>query len=508
MVSKKLIAIIAIALVFVSLTILFFASNTRSQVSSENNLTTKANSVIALSSPYIKEYSLTNGAWPNAILVDKNGIVWTLGSRLHMLFKFDPKKESIVSSYPITTSSQDEEPEGSLMAWTIVQDNDGFLWFSRLGEKAIWRFDPIVEKFITFHSSAPAFQMKLDRETGNIWFVTLTGNTVGVIQKNAKESSQYKITELNLGNASSPINLFIKNNHGWLARFPIDSTSNSTGELVNFYLNEDKDTFKVISDKNILHHIYEPTDVFDDGNGSVWFTEHGTSTISEYKTDSTHVKRFPTSSNEYHTNTLPLWIRESLDGSGLWFNEHGGNRIGFLDKKNMTLTEYEIPSRPNDGYIVYPLNISLDPTDNNKIWFSEWNTDKIGVLDRRVPLPFDIHTDVRKLDLQENSFKKEHSATVNVTITKGFSSLSDNNSHIVSLNASIAPDPLIGNTDILLKFSSSMVVLTKTNETASAQLSIQSYLDKTFNSTLALSATDGWVTKSVFVDFGVKYTAK
>jgi len=491
-------------IVLVSFTALFSTNNTRPQVLSEPKISRNDSSIIAFNTPYIKEYSLPNGTWPNAILVDKNGIVWTLGSKLHMLFKFDPKKESIISSYPIIANSTDERPKSSLMSWTMVQDNGGFIWFSRLGQSAIWRFDPINEKFIMFHSSAPAFQMKLDRETGNIWFVTLASNTVGIIQKN-NESNQYKITEFNMGNASSPTNLFIKNNHGWLSQFPIASTNNSTGDVMEFYTNQDKGIFH-ISEKKVLYHVYEPTDVFYDENNSLWFTEHGTSTISEYKTDSLDLSRFPTSSNKYHSSTLPLWIRQSLDGKGLWFNEHGGNRIGFFDKENITLTEYEIPSRPHDGDIVYPLNISLDPTDNNKIWFSEWNTDKIGVLDRSIPLPFDIHSDVRKIILQENNIKKQ--SIINVIITRKISSLSGNNSGTIYLNATSSPDPLIRNTSMNLTFFPSMINLTKANERTSAQLNIEISLDKTFNSTLAVSASNNIVTKSVFIDFDVRHTRK
>ena len=29
--------------------------------------------------PYVKEYSMPNGTWPNGILVARNGIVWTVG---------------------------------------------------------------------------------------------------------------------------------------------------------------------------------------------------------------------------------------------------------------------------------------------------------------------------------------------------------------------------------------------------------------------------------------------
>ena len=51
--------------------------------------------------PYIKEYSMPNGTWPNAILVARNEIVWTVGTMSHTLVSFDPKQGKIRSSYPI-----------------------------------------------------------------------------------------------------------------------------------------------------------------------------------------------------------------------------------------------------------------------------------------------------------------------------------------------------------------------------------------------------------------------
>ena len=54
-----------------------------------------------IDTPYIKEYSMPNGTWPNAILVARNEIVWTVGTMSHTLVSFDPKQGKIRSSYPI-----------------------------------------------------------------------------------------------------------------------------------------------------------------------------------------------------------------------------------------------------------------------------------------------------------------------------------------------------------------------------------------------------------------------
>ena len=162
--------------------------------------------------PYVREYSLPVGAWPNGILVDKNGIIWIAGSKTDSLFRIDINQGKI-SSYPIRDeNSQIYQTNSSFMVWTILQNNDGLIWFSQLGTKSIWKFDPNTLNFIAFHSvSATPFQMKADKD-GNIWFTTLTSDTVGVIQKTQNKTEPYVITEFNIGNDTQPAGLFLENN--------------------------------------------------------------------------------------------------------------------------------------------------------------------------------------------------------------------------------------------------------------------------------------------------------
>src|SRR5712692_3704634 len=155
MLSKKkqvlISAIIGIAF------IVFFIITTESQSSNkkpaynaieDNGSSSNKSRNVAITqftSPYIKEYSLAEKTWPNAILADKSGTIWTIGSKSHTLIKLDPKNGTI-SSYLIT-EDKNEPSKGSLMAWTMMQDNDGVIWFSRLGENKIWNFNPDTSKF-------------------------------------------------------------------------------------------------------------------------------------------------------------------------------------------------------------------------------------------------------------------------------------------------------------------------------------------------------------------------
>ncbi|MGI0022357.1 MAG: hypothetical protein ACRD9Q_05795 [Nitrososphaeraceae archaeon] len=454
-------------------------------------------SITHMDSPYVKEYSLPNGTWPNGILVDRNGMIWTAGSRSHILLSFDPEDGQIKSVYPIKDeSSSDVMKGGSLMVWSMIEDNDGFIWFSQFGPDRLWRFDPKGEKFQVFRSiSAPPFQMKVDRDSGNIWFTTLLGNTLGVIQKieNKNESSpEYKITEFDMDSDSNPSGLFLEKDHVWISQI-------SHHKLVKF--NIVKDSYDLVKDVvRILEipsseglPIYSPTDLLIQ-NDNLWFTEHGTSTITKYHTESQNLTRFPTSANPYQTTTLPFWMRESTSGDGLWFNEHTGNRIAFLNTKEITLLEYEIPTRPSDGYIVYPLGIAVDPANSNKLWFSEWNTDKIAVVDLSIPVSFDIFSNTDKIVLSSSN----NTTDIDVKIIRKNYEPYNNGNNIISLRASSSMEPAAGFVNVTANFSTDTINFTS-NETTQVYLHLKNDAAPLGNYTLAISASDRTVTKSIFL---------
>jgi len=158
--------------------------------------------------PYVKEYSLPEGTWPNGILVDKNGIVWIAGSKINSLFRFDANLGELESHPIVDGYLKNVTNNTSSTVWTMLQDNDGNIWFSKFGTKSVWKFDPNADKFTALHSVSTApFQMKTDMN-GNIWFTTLANNTVGVIQKTQNKTTPYSITEFNIGDNTQPAGLF------------------------------------------------------------------------------------------------------------------------------------------------------------------------------------------------------------------------------------------------------------------------------------------------------------
>jgi streptogramin lyase len=488
--QSKIILIIAIPTVIA--TGFFLLTDFSSSYPSPNNEKTSAKSTI---NPYVKEYSLPHGTWPNGILVDKKGSVWVAGSQIHKLFKFDPKQEKIVETFQLGT--QDEHSDASRMVWTMVEDNEDAIWFSQMGSDPIWRFDPNTKRFDVYHVSAAPFQMKTDN-TGNIWFTTLTVNTVGIIQKaNLQDQNQeYKITEFNLDSDGLPSGIFLDEEYVWI-------TMINDNKIIKFLPVKDAngsiiDINKIIevpiTKENL---IYSPTDMIILADSSVWVTEHGTSFVSKFIDNFQNVIKFPTSQNQYQATSLPFWIKGTKDGKGFWFNEHTGNKIGFFNTEKMELIEYEIPSRPSDGYIVFPLTIATDPTNDDLLWFSEWNTDKIGVVDKSIPIPFDLVPEKDEIVFLQNNNEKSDNVWITVNIIKNQSFIEENVHNMVWLNASSTLELNAGLGDMHVNFSTNNIDLTKINEKVKVDILLQN-ITVTGNQTLSISATNGIITKSIF----------
>lgn len=467
------------AISFLSILLLLVS---QSQINSPETDSKTIKNIETRQSPYVNEFALPVGSFPNGILTDSKGFVWTVGSNSR-LYKFD-QDNKLISVYVI--GDKNESESGLMMGWTIAEDNDGFLWLSQFGLKSLWRFDPIDGKFSSYSTSASPFQMKVDKENGEIWFTT-AGNTVGVVQKTkGDKSNEYTIQEFDVGDNTFPSGLFLEKDHVWVAQVV-------GNKLIKYEINRQEDlvssvekVFEIPSDNRT--RIYSPTDVLVDNN-VVWFTEHGTSTISKYVLGENQVKRFPTSRNQFNATTLPFWLKESQKGDGMWINEHTGNKIAFFNTTDVTLTEYEIPSRPADGSIVYPLGLS---TTSNSVWFSEWNADKIAVIDAEKPIPFDIKVKENSIAIPRSS---EKSKIIDVEIL-GNSKLVY---HPITLMISSSMEPSLGLVNMTAKFTEEKISFTEV-DTKRVQLMIDTHSAPSGNYTLAISATDGSVTKSAFVD--------
>jgi streptogramin lyase len=413
-------------------------ANESAKTDTDNNNNSFANS-LHIVSPYIKEYSMPKGTWPNGILVAKDGMVWIVGTKSQTLISFDPKHGKIVSEYPIKKEGYGTNNKSKpilsaptyqstkkipMITWAIVEDNkDRSIWFSQADSpNPLWHFDLSTKRFHVIENiSGAPYQMKVDNKTGDIWFTTYTDNKLGVIQKTENKKSttptiagnddtinnnatHYAVKEFELGKQSFPSGFYLDSaNSLWITQSLNDKLvhfkvirDGSSGRVTNITKLSEIPSSSSIS-MNTKKLFEGPYDIVARGT-DLWITEHDANFLTKYNTKFHTVTKFPTSSNPHQYLSLPFWLRETQDGHGLWFNEHYGNRIAFFNTADSTLTEYEVPTRNQSlGYIANALNIAVDPSDsNNKLWFSEYNHDKIGVVDRTVPILFNIDSSINK----------------------------------------------------------------------------------------------------------------
>lgn len=111
-----------------------------------------------------------------------------------------------------------------------------------------------------------------------------------------------------------------------------------------------------------------PVRITADAYGNLWFTEANTNKVGEF-TIATH--RFA----EYAiptANSSPYDI--TTNSGGIWFTEQSGNSVGNLS--HGTITEYKVPTKNSDP-------VGMAPGANGAIWFAEYVGRKIGRLDAR-----------------------------------------------------------------------------------------------------------------------------
>ena len=457
--------ILAVAISF-AITFFIFFENVGQNTSSNQN-------------PYVKEYALQEGSRPDALLVDDRGIVW-ISTNSKVLLSLDPKSQ-LIKNFTIEDESGKKDSTNS-MVWAMMQDASGKIWFSGLGTKSIWQFEPLSRVFHMFHSElGSAFQMKIDKNE-NIWFTTLQGDVIGVIEK---QRGEYKISTFKVGNNTTPAGIFLQNDSAWIANVESQNIFKYKINTQNNFV-QNLSLIQRIPKNNTT--LSSPTDLLIKGN-SIWLTEHGTSFLTRYDLNTDKITRYPTSQNSFHTTTLPFWIRAPENSKFLWFNEHEGNKIGNFDLENKMLVEYAIPTKPKDGNLTYPLNISEDPRDGKILWFSEWNTDKVGMIDGHIQIPFQI-----KLDTQQIALTPHHlDASIVVEVQD-----SSDNSHNIFLNASssITSTAELGN--LTATFSPKVI-----SHDQKVNLSLHNGGVAPGNYTIGVSASDGYVTKTEFLDLSI-----
>jgi hypothetical protein len=125
------------------------------------------------------------------------------------------------------------------------------------------------------------------------------------------------------------------------------------------------------------------------------------------------------------------------------------------------------------------------------LWFSEWNTDKVGVIDGNIPIPFKILPSTKKIVL--SSTNPDYSLDITIQGNSG-------HPNTVSLNASssITSTAELGN--LTVRFLPDIVDL---SDDQKVKLLVHDGGVAPGNYTLGISISDGYVTKTEFLDLSI-----
>jgi hypothetical protein len=134
-----------------------------------------------------------------------------------------------------------------------------------------------------------------------------------------------------------------------------------------------------------MQYVGSPVGLAVTDDGIVWVADHGGNWIVEFNSTSQQVTLYPTHFPPAQVYPISLINDLLVDHEGrVWFVEHVGNSVGFLDPQAEEMVEFPIPTGP----ISTALWLALAP--DGDVWFTEWSTNKIGVVHASLPIPLAV----------------------------------------------------------------------------------------------------------------------
>ena len=311
--------------------------------------------VLRQSSPFlISNFAVpTANSIPDAIVAGLNHELWFTEYGAGKIGEFDSVGNNF-TEYQI--------PGAGATPATLAFYGPDQVWFTdqNTNSPSVWMFNTTSHGFRQFLTNAtnsgPVFVLA-DEATKSVWFTDTTAAYLGKIDvatlkmiKFSSPSSYSGPVEIALQNGTSY--LWVTEISGKIARF--DTTSNSFQELTPSV------------------PLSYPVGIVVDGEGGVWVSEHGGSSIAEYVPSDSAWRKYPTSQAAASPGTGPATL--AIDGLGrLWFAEHYANRVGRLDPAVGIMEEFDIPVAG-----AYSLLNSLDKAGN--FWFAEAYGNSIGMI--------------------------------------------------------------------------------------------------------------------------------
>lgn len=253
-------------------------------------------------------------------------------------------------------------PTGGSLPESIVAGPDGAYWFTEFNTERIGRIDTngVVTEPIVMTSNTAPFRIILGPDT-NLWFTEAYADKIGRISSGTNTGftnvilTDFKIHTNSVTNCQPSGVAFGPDGNLWFLELTSDlvGVMGTNGVLLHEY------------GSNIFQHFSGLYNITAGPDGAMWFTEIYSNNIGRIDT-SGNITEFKLP----FTNSQPMDIISGPDGA-LWFTEFNSNRIGRLTTTGV-YSDYILPSigPSSDFFSQEPYRLTTGSDGN--IWFSEY----------------------------------------------------------------------------------------------------------------------------------------
>jgi streptogramin lyase len=318
----------------------------------------------------LTEYGLPSPSrWSNAIVVAQDGSVWFGEESVPGVGHLFTNGTLVEYPWPSGAHPTSKSCGFETSIWGVAVWN-GMVWGTDGDGNALVGISPQTGAARVINVSGTAsFPYTLSvAPDDSLWFTSL-GNAATV----GKVGLDYSVSALHVNNIGGefPAEVdFVNSTYAYMVAL---NNVNSSGGLYSF------DPAVVSSSVNPQRlggsfHLQAPDSVAF-GGGTVWVAQHGPSSLAAFDLGSGAWTLLPTSSQRSNTTTLPYFVSYGADR--VWFNEHYGNRIGFIDPAKQTMTEYSESNPPVTNASDIGNDLTIAPSSAG-LWFTSTTGNYIG----------------------------------------------------------------------------------------------------------------------------------
>jgi len=431
--------------------------------------------------------------WPNAIVVAPDGSVWFGEEAVPALAHLFVANGTLVE-YPFPGAY----PKNSSEGYDCADKTD--IWGVSLWGGRVWATDSAQDRLVGLSPTSDTFRVVTLAASESLpytltpgpddtlWFTQISSGQIGTLFENGTVAEHSVQVPEHLNGTSATVKVpgvpaqivFANSSTGYY----VDASPLISGSAV-FAFNPADFRPEPVGEGN--QSLSDP-DSISLGDGGIWLAQHGDSSLAFENFKSGNWTVYPTSSVGYIGTTLPYFVE--TNGSLVWFNEHFGNRMAVIDSSDETLTEYSLsdPAAVNMSQIDNALTFALG---GGKAWFTESTSDAIGYVDASYHPSFSISAN----ESSGLSVHRGGSSSLGVV-------LRGNSSSPISIQL---PDPTsstLAGTNITLHADKGELVSLAGNQTLNVAVDVGAGAAPG-RYTLLITATDGLVSRSVYVELSV-----